>query len=79
MVKELIVFRPKTRKFDVTPHLEALEEAGIGKDDSDRLRMAVIALTKAKRITVGKRDEDCTEGKIKFVTKGAVKHPKAIV
>jgi len=70
MVKELIAFRPKTRKFDVTPHLEALEAAGIGKDDSDRLRMGVIALTKAKRVKVGLQDEDCTKADVKFMKAG---------
>ena len=49
---KLIAFRPKTDKTDVTPHLEALKAAGIGKNDSDRLRMAVVAFTKQKRLKV---------------------------
>ena len=68
MVKQLIAFRPKTRHADITPHLEALEAAGIGKDDSDRLRMGVIALTKQRRLKVPAQDDgDCTKAGIKLI------------
>ena len=49
---KLIAFRPKTRKADVTPHLKALAAAGIGEDDSDRIRMGLVALTKQKHVKV---------------------------
>jgi hypothetical protein len=49
---KLIAFRPKTNTTDVTPHLEALAAAGIGKDDSDRIRMGLVALTKQKGVKV---------------------------
>jgi len=49
---KLIAFRPKTHRADVTPHLEALAAAGIGKDDSDRIRMGLVALTKQMRVKV---------------------------
>ena len=49
---KIIAFRPAVSEDDVTPHLAALKRKKIGKNDSDRIRMALRAFTELKGIRV---------------------------
>lgn len=66
-----VIFRTKCGSVDVAPHLKALEEAGIGENDSDRIRLSIIHFTKFKRLDVPAQKEDCGKSKIKLLAKGA--------
>jgi len=72
ITQDRVIFRLKSGTVDATPHLEAMAVAGIGKNNSDRIRICILAFTKAKRLKVPpEKDADCTKAKIKLLTKGA--------